>query len=702
MATANIQRFGGMHTGFEAPANNALLIENFTRDPASGMWDNRIGYEKFFPSGTAWQPFNVLGRVDSLYIWSRHGGAQEWVLLESGGNIYHVVDWGGTFRIDTIVSGTNVPTPSGTAAHYAEFGRFLVITNGTNTPTKYVGWPTPPVATSIPKYPLGWNGPPTAPEVWDVDTTPSTLGAAGETFGMQSDGYGTVTDERGLGFYTANTTNRFKWRVSYYTFGGAESPISLPSNVVTWITAADGNRYTLGMQIPTGPTGTLGRRIYRTMNLVEGVAEVYYFVADIPNNIDTWYYDSTHDSVLTSLAPTEADSVALPANGARYCATFDNRLWIDGGSVEGTRLYYSKQNKPDQFGANDYFEFGMKQGGGIRGIRGFNNMLVVMRENAVDAVRRDGTGDLFVVPLMERIGSIATDTLTEVPGMGVLMLAHDGVYVVSGGLDTGPGMGYQKISKQIDRVFKRMNRVTMARATAAYSHKWREWHCYFAIDGSDINNYGVVYHVDSGDWSVRPNWPVGCITANPEGELVFGHIAGDGQSNGEADTEAGLFVVSRRRQLGSYLVNTGTEENPVWTETPNAAPTSVFRTEWLEFSGLGATNSMYVYAKVRNTGNNTVTLKWYTDYATVGVADSHAVKVLQDTESTKRPVFGTILIDGTAVWQDESFSVIRFDVAPKQCSKIMFEFTSSNDFVLAGVAVDYNVSGNRGITGRTV
>lgn len=699
MANADIKRFSGMHTGFEAPATNALLIENFTRDPATGMWDNRIGYEKFFPSGTAWQPFSTLGRIDSLYVWSRHGGAQEWILFESEGAIYQVSDWGNTFRAESLGNTYSVPTLSGTASHYTEFGRFLIITNGTNTPIKYVGWPSKATSPSIPQYPLGWPFAPAAPNAWDVDTSPDTLGEAGELFGMMNTATA-FTKEQGLGSTTSGDKNKYRWRVTFVTFGGAESPISLPSSPVEWTTPAAGKFFTVGMQIPTGPVGTIARNIYRTRNLAGGATEAYYFESQVPNNVDEWHFSGLNDSALTSLAPSESDSVSMPSSGARFCAVFDGSLWLDGGSAQGTRLYSSKKNAPDQFEANDYFEFGMKQGGAIRGIRGFSNMLVVLRENAVDAIRRDNSGNRYMVPLMERIGSTATDALTEVPGVGILMLAHDGVYVVSGGLDGGAQVGYRKISSPIDRVFKRMNKVTMARATAAYSHKWREWHCYFAIDGSDINNYGVVYHVDSGDWSVRPGWPVGCITANPEGELVFGHIAGNQAQNGEDDTEAGLFVISRRRQMGSYLVNTGTEESPVWVETPNAAPTSVFRTGWLELSPRSKTNATYVYARVRNTGNNTVAVKWYVDYEAVGV--SATAKLMQDSDRAKRPVFDTIVIGGADVWQDQSFSTVRISVAPKQCDKIMFEFTTTNDFVLAGLAIDYNTVGNQGIEGRSV
>lgn len=69
---------------------------------------------------------------------------------------------------------------------------------------------------------------------------------------------------------------------------------------------AEGVRATLGKNVPltsvpTGPSGTLARRVYRTKN---GGA-TYYLVAEIADNVTTTFTDNVPDTALTTAAPLE-------------------------------------------------------------------------------------------------------------------------------------------------------------------------------------------------------------------------------------------------------------------------------------------------------------------------------------------------------------------------------------------------------------
>lgn len=69
---------------------------------------------------------------------------------------------------------------------------------------------------------------------------------------------------------------------------------------------AEGVRATLGKNvpltsIPTGPSGTLARRIYRTKN----GGSTYYLVAEIADNVTTTFTDNVPDTALTTAAPLE-------------------------------------------------------------------------------------------------------------------------------------------------------------------------------------------------------------------------------------------------------------------------------------------------------------------------------------------------------------------------------------------------------------
>ena len=78
-----VPKLGGVEEILPQPNGSATKVENFTVDPATGGWDNRIGYEKFFPNAVLYQPFTTEKRIHSLYIWSTHNGARTYHLFES-------------------------------------------------------------------------------------------------------------------------------------------------------------------------------------------------------------------------------------------------------------------------------------------------------------------------------------------------------------------------------------------------------------------------------------------------------------------------------------------------------------------------------------------------------------------------------------------------------------------------------------------
>jgi hypothetical protein len=243
-------------------------------------------------------------------------------------------------------------------------------------------------------------------------------------------------------------------------------------------------------------------------------------------------------------------------------------------------------------------------------------------------------------------------------------------------------------------VFDRLNPAVMARACAAYSHKWNEWHCYFSVDGSITNNIGIVYHLDNQQWSLREGFPVSCIDVTFNGELVFGHNTG---STGNGDpTEAGLFVISRRRALGQYRVSSG-GENPTYTIEDNAAPTSTFRSAWL---GAGDEGRQVSAAKVtvfgHVMGNNEIPVSYYVDDENVG--SPAAGFVPQQANKAVRSVYDTLKLnsgyvgDGAPTWQSDPIPTsYRNDVSKFAADRFMFEIETTDDLVIRGFAVEFEV-----------
>ena len=135
------------------------------------------------------------------------------------------------------------------------------------------------------------------------------------------------------------------------------------------------------------------------------------------------------------------------------------------------------------------------------------------------------------------------------------------------------------------------------------------------VDGEDKPSFGLVYHVDKNSWSTRTGFPVGCICADQNGELVFGHNTG--KPSGIPSTwETGLFVISRVRQAG-YTVTGGD------TATPRAAPTSIYKSNWMDMGKAAQKKFVkYVYLHVMTKGDNTIPITYYKDFDYNGTTSS--------------------------------------------------------------------------------
>ena len=277
---------GGISELLPQEDKSATRVQNWTVDPSTGGWDNRIGYEKFFPASAAWEPFHGMGRVESLYIWNTHNGARTYLLFETDSAVAGSYTGLGTLRytvgnvaaaagLTTVDAFRNLPTKNEPMTQYEPFGRYLIIVNGHDLPMKFDGDNVTP---------LGWIKTPNPPSPW----TPTVAAAnAGEqnfalwwdpTFPFDIESYG-------LGDIASNAVNRYKWKVSFVSESGSESPLSFESESVSWVTlttaspqAFSNRRQAVYLDdLPIGPDGTVARRVYRTRNIgPAATAEQYY------------------------------------------------------------------------------------------------------------------------------------------------------------------------------------------------------------------------------------------------------------------------------------------------------------------------------------------------------------------------------------------------------------------------------------------
>lgn len=698
------------------PRDAMTVLENVTVDPQTFGWSTRVGYEKFRADpARGFEPWNTLGPIDSLFVYEQQpGGSRYTILFESEGTLYLYYEVGGVGGKLALQSGRTVPAPNEYSSTYTVLSDGVLITNGRDAPVVVRCWPLPTLTTlnTVPTIaqqlvePLGFTSVP-APDLMGVTTLngatsttpPTSPTATGDYLNLwwpSEPGGISRPGEYGLGFATntASTAGQeaeFQYRVSFLKADGSESPLS-GEGFVKWQLEAGvkGFRYCTGMRIPIGPPGTVARRIYRTQNQsfdspTYGDTD-YYFIDQLNNNVEDLWFDPYRSSAVGALAPALTESVPLPATTARSAATFGDCLWLDGGAAEPFTLFYSKPGRAHQFASTDYIRLSAP-GGGIVRLFAHYNVLIVLRENGVDVVQGSPDAGFTVTTVTSQVACRAPNTIDQVPGLGVVFLAQDGVYTLTGGFTGGSEVQLLRLSEPIKRTLQRLTPDCAARAVGRYSPKDRAYHCYFPADGNDRPNLGIVYHTEKEGWSTRVGFPVGSLDRMFNGALIFGHNTG---TEAGAGAEAGLFVLSSRRAMG------GTVTEQVYTESP--PPTSKLQSAWLDLGDAQLQKRVqYVTLWLLTSGSVTVQTTAYKDFERTG-GDNRGYQA-QPPDAAAQPVYNTAVI-GSDEWDESRLVPLRIPVAQQSAAWFKWGLESTDDLTVIGYEVEYKMPGTTTIAGR--
>ncbi len=698
---------GGLYIGIPAPNESANRLVNWKYDSKTRAWTNNLGFEKFFSNQTGFGPFTAAlqREVDSIYCFQQHNGARQSFLYETNGKLF-VLDPstpGSGNELVTLKTSRQTPSPTQPHTSYEPYGRYCIITNGLDGPLKFKG-----SKNSASIYDLGWRQQPGTPTIRSVgapDSAPQTfLDSTDENFNDQI-WSGADTTFRGVSSATDAESVRYRYKVSFVNEAGSESPLSQASNEVR-ITSATTTRGSatgvpttgLILDIPKGPNGTLARRIYRTKN----DSNTFFFAAQLNNNADETFTDFTADTELGAEAPLATTSVLMPSPACRFSATFKNVLFIDGGEMDPTRIYYSQPLQPDTFSAQSYFEVGTREGGDITGLAPYYNSLLVFRENAIDLIRGDSVNGLNLVPFIQGVGTLSPHTIVPIPNLGLSFMSQDGVYLIKGGLDGGADLKLSKISQGLQEYFERASRDKLPAAIGVYSQRERELHYYMCIDGQTFLNLGLVYHVDAATWSERSGFPFKCATTDKDGNIIGGYdlnnvYTGAPSSPGESPAKGGIFVVSGLRQEGYVFtgVSTNIKNGPI--------PSSLFRSAWLDM-GMPQLKKYpkYIYLYVLTRGDNDVGMTVYKD-RDWGDAYLATDMKMQRADHKDQPVYDDVAyVWDVAFWQDKLLTQIRYDVSTAGAvSELAFELNTQSPLEFIGYSVEYQVDGKKTIRGKT-
>lgn len=691
-----IDMLKGIHEQYPQPQDSVMELINWQVDQYTGGWTNRIGYEKYDSNASTFNPF-VTNRVDSLFYVQRHQGAQDSILFEQAGVLYQLNDFDGTLKKNALSTGRTQPKSTEVCTQYAQFGRFILYANGYDRPSKTHLWPcTSYTANYLIEYPLGFDSLPASPVAWGVETDPtSTLVGSNKiciffTTSLTSN----INDpkNKGVGITTNAAINKYRYKVSFVNTAGSESPLSTDSNTITWETTNPNLRYAMAIEIPTGNNDVIARRIYRTKNFSDdGGADgnTYYFLAEVPNNGDDFYIDDLPDSGLGSLAPLTTDSIAFPSMKCRYLGVYKDCLFIDGGIDNDLTLYYSYPAQPDRYAALSFLTLAHRQGGGLTGLFSYFNNLLIFREYSIDIVRGDYP-NFTATNLTQYIGTRATDTITGVVGLGVLFLSYDGIYSININLDYNDNPTVKNVTPHLRDTFERINKDAISKASAVYSKKRREYIVHFPVDGSPINNLGLVYHTDKGTWSIRESIPAGHLVVNAGGDVLFG--TADTVPN--TNVEHGIMVLSRKRTAGSSIVEDTMTDNPPLVST--------IRSAWLDFGDPGAKKKIHsVYLFIATGGDQSISLDYYMDFDYNNTYLTVALRQ-QRPDFFDQNVYDKVQLDVDAYWEEPLVTTIRYDVHSQACSYFQWRIQTQEDVHIIGYAIDFTSSGMRVIKGKKV
>jgi hypothetical protein len=643
---------GGIDQRYYPDPNQASNILNFRYD-TNGGWRNDRGWEPLIPysqlasTGSLAYYEDLFQPCRFLQVIQRHQGAEEYYVQERNGNLFYEFGnfGGGGFGNNKIIIDTdrNIPKPSDPGTQAIPYGRFTLFMNGYNDMIKWWGrektnqfgfYQQPPSPTILPVFPEYNKGLSSPAGTFD-NTEVKGICIQFET-----------SDSLGLGDPAPGARSTYSYKITYVTDTGSESPLSDTASV-TWRTLPNSEEPTdaqLATQkkygviltgLDPGHDGVVARRIYRTKNKKngnDGAGDVYYFLTQIDENTTTSFVDTAPDNQLTVLAPSVSDSVRINTS-YKFGAAWNGSMWIAGGEGQPTMVRYSKPGLPEQFGAFDFFDVGVRDGGHITALYPYYDVLLVFRERTIDAVFVNAQGNGYSCTTINKdTGTTATNTIKLMPATGVMFLNKDGFWLLSGGLRGGATFQVTNMSTKIESEMGRLSKNALARATAAYSEKEREYWCHYPVDGRTENSRGSVYNTTVNGWSFRGydedklepqyRWNFTNIAVDQTGYFILGTIPYTGFgaliTSWTGYPGVGLQVWSGRRSWGDIFDITDLGQGIYSiTSTPQPVGVCLWESTWYDFgddSIKKRINTIELESISEGSRNSGITLYWSSDW----------------------------------------------------------------------------------------
>lgn len=679
-----------------SPAEIADKIENFvaTREgtlrsvegPAPLVYDP---LEKAFPTIYSNQMYGV-------YHTLLHGGATDILLVHSGDSIYRFQGWNTANPYMKIIGKENalveldletreVPqfptqfetTPKGVVIVPQNEGRAVFYNGSVATPLGY---------DTVPPAALG-HGPET-----EDPTDAAVVNGAGYAVSRMDGGYtlhsdfgygrlGTIESRPESDIGARLLAGSYQCSYQWINYFGDLSPLAPRSNEIRFHEQGVGSdssgtseddpqrilKHVLWSNIATGPTGTLGRILCRTKDMInQGFSDLFIIpgnvgfgtfgaFATLPDNASVKWPDNCPDSWIVS---KPHDVIPVPV--FKLCRLALGRLWIANTLDDPGILIPSM---PGRYGT---FETGTEvfpdpSGGEITGLWPTPVGLMVFTASSTFLLMPSDDGLGFrVATLNPSIGCVAPSSMASLPGGAVIWLGREGFYLFD-------GEEISLISGQIRRETDRINPVRAKEAVAIFDPNTNEYRCWVTLDGSRINNHTFVF--DGQNWRSRKKERLQAVCVTRDHRK---YVIGTGRVLRPSGTVNGVWVLDR--------------SDPNYVVSPTQ---SVIETTWISWGTSKEKRSVKtVYLALRESYIGSVTVKVYRDWRKKADADyQDSTTGTMYLEEDMPPVWGS------TEWGDFSWGINRpfwkrvdVDIPSCEVYKIRIEASSACEFI--GMTID--------------
>lgn len=549
--------------------------------------------------------------------------------------------------------------------------------------------------------PLGYATTPSAPDLLGpqsvMDTAAgtyvdsNTLGHAVDSFTMATvapwAGFGRIgTVEPAPG--SAETAGHLlagAWQgaVQFIDRWGNLSPISSRSNPVLVRQEDSGNdgasppllyplesiqKQFAWVNIPIGPSGTIGRILWRTRDIKNSGTEQLFRVptnlgggtlgayATIPDNHCKLFPDNIPDAALVSPplnpVPVTPFRYGVAAMGRFWAANFDDAPGLLRPSLPGKWGTFLDQDGfyPDPAGA------------GLTGLCRVPGGLLAFTARATYFIAPNDDGLSFKSSsISTAVGCIAPSSIATLPNGAVVWLAENGFFMFDGEKIVPISMDLMSLD-----LLGRINKGRAIQAAAVVDMVANEYRCYVPLDASQINNHCFVF--DGTGWKTRTNERMAAVCRTQDHRS---YILG----------------------AGSVTDSGGTARNGVWVldrEVPTFTPESrskVLETKWLtaEQSDIRKT-LLTVKLWLRETSSTgTITMEVYRDYRKT-VIETITFPLVSPEDSP--PVWGTTLLGTTSKWVKRRPYWTKKDVYIASCEVFKLRFTTTSDIEIVAINLD--------------